>query len=67
MLHPASHLRLIRAGFRIRTVPTRHGRMAFYDARKRGRPTVVLVHGVSSRGSQYAAVRRHSCRGVAVS
>lgn len=57
MLHPTNHLRLIRAGFRIRTVPTRHGRMAFYDARS-GQlgPTVVLVHGVSSRGSQYAAV-----------
>ena len=57
MLHPANHLRLIRAGFRIRTVPTRHGRMAFYDARSgQHGPTVVLVHGVSSRGSQYAAV-----------
>ena len=57
MLHPANHFRLTRAGFRIRTVPTRHGRMAFYDARSgHPGPTVVLVHGVSSRGSQFATV-----------
>lgn len=58
MLHVANHRRLLRAGFRTRQVPTDHGDLVLYDAKggePRG-PTVVLVHGVSSRASSWTGV-----------
>lgn len=57
MIHATNHRRLLRAGFRVRSVPTPHGEMKVYDARgTSGGPTLVLVHGVSSRASTYARV-----------
>ncbi len=57
MLHATNHIRLANAGFRLRSVETPHGEMKVYDAKgMRGGPTVVLIHGVSGRASQYARV-----------
>ena len=57
MIHAANHRRLLRAGFRVRSVPTEHGLLKIYDGRGRDHgPTLVLVHGVSSRASTYAQV-----------
>lgn len=57
MLHVANHRRLLKAGFRQRRLRSGHGEIVLYDA-KGGRPgpTVVLVHGVSSRASAYGRV-----------
>lgn len=57
MIHTASHRRLLRAGFRTRNVATPHGALSLYDAKgPNAGPTLVLVHGVSSRASTYARV-----------
>lgn len=59
MLHVANHRRLLAAGFRQRRLRTTHGEVAVYDAKgARAGPTLVLVHGVSSRASTYARVAR---------
>lgn len=52
------HLRAL--GFRGRHVSTRYGRQHVLHARGRGPlPPVVLVHGLSSRGSHYRRLVRH--------
>lgn len=70
MLHVANHRRLLRAGFRQRRLRTGHGEVAVYDARgKSAGPTLVMVHGVSSRGSTYARVARgllDQCRRIVI-
>jgi pimeloyl-ACP methyl ester carboxylesterase len=60
-----------RRGLHSRYVDTRAGRVHAYDARGRGDlPTIVLLHGIGSAATPYAAVlmrlRRHARRVVAL-
>ncbi len=59
-------LGLLRArGFRTRRVPTAHGTLAALEAPGRGElPPVVLVHGLSSRGTHFALVALRLLRHV---
>jgi pimeloyl-ACP methyl ester carboxylesterase len=57
VIHPANHHALLRAGFRVRSVPSSHGEIKVYDAKgEPNGPTLVLVHGVSGRASNFARV-----------
>jgi len=57
VIHATNHRRLRLAGFRTRTVPTAHGPLQVYDAKGSPTgPTVVLIHGVSTRASTWAGV-----------
>lgn len=48
---------MLHAGFRVRTVPSPHGEIKVYDAKgDPNRPTLVLIHGVSGRASNFARV-----------
>jgi pimeloyl-ACP methyl ester carboxylesterase len=51
---------LLRAGFRARVVGTSQGRVHLLEGPGRGdRPPVVVLHGLSSRGTHFAALARH--------
>lgn len=70
MFHVANHRRLLQSGFRQRRLRTGHGDVVVYDAKGRSTgPTLVMVHGVSSRGSSYARVARSllgHCRRIVI-